>query len=308
MKRTGKVFILFIILITGVWGWNTYGKSLDLQGLTQTSPSKMKQAEGVHIQNLGLTGSVALLIDDRDGTILYDKNANKRIYPASTTKILTTLLALKYGDLNEEMTIGDEVNAKVKGESTAYLMEGSTYTLREILAGLMLPSGNDAARTIAVNIGKKIAGDEGLSQQKATAAFVDEMNRYAKKLGANHSHFVNSNGLHNRNHYTTAYDMALITQAAMKMEGFMDIVSQSSYRDKSVTFKNTNMLLDPDNEHYFEGVDGIKTGFTDEAGRCLISSIKVDGRHLIALVFDSTKEDIFQDSTALLNAGINYGG
>ncbi|MFS0783667.1 D-alanyl-D-alanine carboxypeptidase family protein [Bacillus sp. 1P06AnD] len=311
-----KIFAIFILIaaVAGYWGYQVYNDTSNSKmevlhpERTKLEPEpEPKQKEEKKIPELGLTGKVALLFDERDGNILYEKNANKRIYPASTTKILTAQLALKYGNLNDRITVGDEVNMKEKGESTAYLVEGQSYTLRELMSGLMLPSGNDAARTIAIYAGKKIEGNLHLSNEKAMAVFVREMNEYADQLGATHSHFVNSNGLHDRNHYTTAYDMAIITEAAMKIPEFMAIVSQSTYRDKNVSYKNTNQLLDPENEHYFEGVDGIKTGFTDEAGRCLVSSIKVDGRHLVALVFDSTNEEVFNDSSALLSAGITYG-
>ncbi|MEH6943001.1 D-alanyl-D-alanine carboxypeptidase family protein [Bacillus sp. JJ722] len=308
MKKNLIALFILITIIACYWGYEKYGERISIQNVTLNSPRHAEKTKDIAISNLDLTGRVALLIDDKDGTILYEKNANERIYPASTTKILTALLALEHGDLDEEITVGDEVNTSVKGESTAYLVGGRTYTLRDLLAGLMLPSGNDAARTIAIHIGKKIEGNEELNNKRATAAFVDKMNEYAEELGAKHSHFVNPNGLHNNNHYTTAYDMAIITKAAMKQEGFMEIVSKQSYQSKHATFKNTNQLLDPETAHYFEGVNGIKTGFTDEAGRCLISSIKVDGRHLVALVFDSTDEAIFEDATALLSAGITYGG
>lgn len=307
MKKKYIALILLLTIAASFWGLQKYGERISNKDLTPITLRHVEKTKDVRIPNLGLTGRVALLIDDKDGTILYEKNANNRIYPASTTKILTALLALEYGDLEERIMVGDEVDMKVKGESTANLVGGHTYTLRELMVGLMLPSGNDAARTIAIHIGKKIVGNEDLNNERAMAAFVDKMNEYAEELGAKHSHFVNPNGLHDNNHYTTAYDMAIITKTAMKQKGFMEIVSQHSYQNQQVSFKNTNQLLDPENAHYFEGVDGIKTGFTDEAGRCLISSIKVNGRHLVAFIFDSTNEDIFEDATALLSAGITYG-
>lgn len=301
-----KLFVFILFIIVGVWGWNTYGDGLQMPDWRSHEDDVLTTNENVHIPKIDVTGQVALLIDEGDKSVLYDKNAMKRIYPASTTKIVTALVALKYGDLEENITVGREVEKEVKGESTAFLMQGRTYTLRELLNGLMLPSGNDAARSIAVHIGKVIAGDDDLSNEQATEVFVDEMNRYVKRLGATNSHFVNSNGLHDNNHYTTAKDMAIITLAAMKKKAFMEVVSQNTYQDNQVTFKNTNQLLDPENEHYFQGVDGIKTGYTDEAGRCLVSSIKVNGRHLVALIYDSTDEAIFTDAIALLNAGIHY--
>lgn len=262
MKK--KLFLILIILVLGMVGHSRVGDIILLNEWMVNNEAFTKH-ENYTIQDIELTGKVALLIDELNNTVLYEKRANKRIYPASTTKILTALLALKYGNMDDRVTVGTEIEPQETGESTAYLVLGDTYTIRELLAGLMLPSGNDAARAIAVYIGKIIANDERLSNVQATTVFVDEMNAYAKKIGAENSNFINSNGLHEPGHYTTAYDMAIITLAAIKEKEFMQVVSQSIYQNEHFTFKNTNQLLDPNSNHYFEGVDGIKTGFTDEA-------------------------------------------
>lgn len=252
-----------------------------------------------------LNGDAALLLDMDSGRILLSKNENEKMYPASTTKILTAVLAIENGDLDETVTVGREAKMKTEGESTAWLAEGQSLTLRELLGGLLLASGNDAARTVAVHIARKMTGSHTLAEEEAIRVFVSKMNEKAKALGAVDSHFVNPNGLHHPDHYSTAEDMGLLAKHAMKKEEFKEIVSIHSFSDEKVTYQNTNKLLDPASPYFFEGANGIKTGFTDEAGYCLVSSAKRKDTELLAIVFDSSKEEIWKDSIHLLNKGFS---
>lgn len=216
---------------------------------------------------------------------------------------MTALVALESGNLGDRIVVGKEARMKTPGESTAWLREGQTLTLKELLAGLMLPSGNDAARTIAIYIAKKQFGSEQISDQKALHDFSEIMNQKAKKMGMSATHYINSNGLHDPDHYTTAHDLAILAKAAMRNPQFRELVASPRFTDTSVTYQNTNKLLDESSGFYFEGANGIKTGFTDEAGYCLVSSAERDGKTLIAVVLKSTKSDVWGDSIMLLKNG-----
>ncbi|WHY87264.1 D-alanyl-D-alanine carboxypeptidase family protein [Neobacillus novalis] len=250
-----------------------------------------------------IKGEAALLLDLDSGKVIYAKNDNKRLFPASTTKILTGLLAVQYGNLNDQITVGKEINLKTAEESSAFLYKGQVLTLRELLAGLMLPSGNDAARTIAIYIAKKQMGNPHISEKKALDYFVAMMNKKAKEVGATDSHFMNPHGLHHSNHYSTAHDLGSIARAAMENPDFKEVVSSKVYSDKVITFQNKNKLLDSSSPFYFEGANGIKTGFTDEAGYCLVSSAERNGKKLIAVVLKSTENSVWDDSITLLAKG-----
>ena len=252
-------------------------------------------------KELAITGQAAIVIDQETGRRLFSKNEQKKMYPASTTKIMTALIALEKGDLEGTVTAGPEIAQSVPGESTAFIYEGQTLTLKQLLAGLMLPSGNDAARTIAVHIARKVTNNSSMPKEEALSYFAGMMNQKAAELGAGHTHFTNPHGLHDPNHYTTAFDMAVIARAAMENEAFRSIVKQPVYTDRTLTYQSSNKLLSEDSPFYFEGADGIKTGFTSEAGYCLVSSATRNGRKVISVVMHSGKNDVWNDSAQLLS-------
>lgn len=263
----------------------------------------LKNASVKRYSNESIIGEAAIVMNKRNGEWLYQKNETERVYPASTTKIMTALVAIEKGNLSDLIEVGSEVSMKEEGESSAFLQQGRTYSLQQLLAGLMLPSGNDAARAIAVYVANLDHASSSLSVDDSLAYFADLMNEKARALGAKDTHFVNPHGLHDDQHYTTAADMALIVQEAMKNETFQQIVDQGTYQDQDVTYTNTNLLLDANSPYYYEGADGIKTGYTNQAGRCLISSATRNGQTVIVIVFHSTEEDIWNDSIALLDYG-----
>jgi D-alanyl-D-alanine carboxypeptidase (penicillin-binding protein 5/6) len=190
------------------------------------------------------------------------------------------------------------------------------------MMGLLLPSGNDAAETIAVYIGRKDAGDMSLDETKAIERFMWIMNERAKQAGATNTNFVNPHGYHDKNHYTTAHDLALITKEAMKFEFFREAVKTFKYNadDKPVfnggqvtetvdhIWKNSNDLIDKSSKNYYEYSTGIKTGYTTPAGFCIVSSASKDGMDLIAVVLNSTSQGRWTDPQKLLEYGFeNYG-
>lgn len=235
----------------------------------------------------------AVLMDVRTGRVLYHKNMDEKLAMASTTKIMTTLVALESGRLNETVKV-DRRSTLVEG-SSIYLKEGERLTVLDLLYGIMLRSGNDAALAVATHIGGSVEG------------FVDMMNRKARELGANNSHFANPHGLDTPDHYTTAYDLALITCHALRNPKFAEIVSTKSKTipgppdvNWSRTMINKNKML-----WQFEGGDGVKTGYTGKAGRCLVSSATRNGMQLVCVVLNSSA--MWNDSAALLESGFkNY--
>ena len=170
--------------------------------------------------NIELDAQGAVLMALKTGRYSFLKIVIKRLYPASTTKILTGLLALEYGDLDEIVTVGNEANLCAYDSSKAGIDLHEEISLRNLLYGLMLPSGNDAAYVIPVHIGRKVKGDSSLSIDEALKIFIALMNKRSRELGAIHSNFENPDGYHHDNHYTTAHDLALITREAMKYDIF----------------------------------------------------------------------------------------
>lgn len=261
------------------------------------------------------TGSVriqaehAIVIDSGTGKVLFAKNDKAKAYPASTTKILTALVALEVGKPDERVTVGPEASPEDPEESRAGLRPGQQMKLYDLVAAALLPSGNDAARVIAVHIGRKSAGDPAMSAGDAQREFVKMMNKRAKEAGAVRSSFVNATGLHDPNHYTTARDMGNIAAAAMSNPLFRQAAASGTYTavateakgvSQRIAVTNRNQLLQPDSANYFEGATGIKTGFTDQAGYCLVSSASRGGRQVIAVVLKSTNERVYPDTRELL--------
>ena len=200
--------------------------------------------------------------------VFYSEQIHDRLFPASTTKILTLYLALKYGTLSDIVTVSDNAVAVPSDSSVAGLRSGEQLTLEDLLYGLMLPSGNDSAVAIAEHISGSVD------------AFVELMNKEANALGATNSHFVNPHGFHDENHYTTAYDLYLIFNQGILNQKFIDIISSATYTTdikepdgstRSVTWKQSNLFVNgtrtaPENVTVIGG----KTGTTDEAGACLV--------------------------------------
>lgn len=237
-----------------------------------------------------IVGQAGLVMDVLTGKVLYEKNAHSPFEPASTTKIMTAILALEKGNLSD-IVVTSEEPPRVDG-SRIYLEEGEKLTLEQMLYGMMLNSGNDAAVAIAEHIGGDIE------------SFVKMMNAKAREIGAYHTTFVNPSGLPDEGHLTTAYDLALISRyALLNLPEFRKIVStktleipwQAEEWDRQLI--NLNKLL-----WNYEGADGVKTGYTSTAGRTLVASATRDGWQLISVVLKSDA-NIWSDSMALLDYG-----
>jgi D-alanyl-D-alanine carboxypeptidase (penicillin-binding protein 5/6) len=229
----------------------------------------------------------AVVMDVKTGRVLFSKNPDIKLAMASTTKIMTTLVAIESGKLNEKVKVSKKA-AHTEG-SSIYLKEGEVITVEELLFGIMLRSGNDASMAVAEHIGGSIEG------------FADMMNKKAKDIGALNTHFANPHGLDDPQHYTTAYDLALITSYALRNTKFAEIVKTKRKTisgppdvewDRSMMNKN-KMLWQ------FEGGDGVKTGFTSKAGRCLVSSATRDNWQLCSVVLNCGP--MWEESATILN-------
>lgn len=253
--------------------------------------------EGKNIHDsadLALGAEGAILIDTKDKTVLFEKNADKKLYPASTTKIMTALVAL---ETLEEIGAGQDSRVTVPDEaaglegSSVYLKAGQQVTMEELLYGMMLQSGNDAAAAVAICCG----GD--------METFVEKMNDKAAALGCGSTHFTNPSGLHDEGHYTTARDLAIIGAAAMEREDFRRIVSAESWQsqDTGRSYVNKNKTL-----FQYDGGNGIKIGYTKASGRTLAASAKRDGKVLIAVVLND--HNWFEDAYGMLDYGFEAAG
>lgn len=237
-----------------------------------------------------VSARAAIVVEYPSGRILYQKAAHERLAPASTTKILTAILVLEYGKLDEVVTVAAE--DMIRG-STMGLRAGEKQTLRHLLYGLMLPSGNDAALTVARHIGSK----QGTSSAKeAVQAFVSMMNTRAMQMGLKDTHFVNPHGLGGRGHYSSAYDLAILTSYAMRFDTFNQIVRQAEYHVPGHKLVNINKMLQK-----YPGADGVKTGYTRSAGLCLVTSATRGSKRLISVVLNAP--NWYDDSATLLDYG-----
>lgn len=270
--RFKKILIITIILILLMIPLTSFA---DSNQITTFSPS-------------------CILIDADSGKIIYEKNIYKKMYPASTTKIMTAILILENCNLSDVATVSSNAvsNESVPdGYVRANLKAGETFTIEQLLNVLLIPSANDAAIVLAEHLSGSIN------------KFSELMNQKASQIGCKNTHFVNPNGIHNANHYSTVYDMSLIAKYAMENQTFRDFVCRTScslpstdiYTKDDRTFKTTNELLKDgktDNSNcFYEYANGIKTGYTKEANYCLAASAKKDNNEFIAITFGNKQEN-----------------
>lgn len=265
MKRIVAKTIAVMLSFAAVFAYNTHSA----------------RAQGVDVSAVS-----AIVMEAATGRVLYEKNAGQRLPMASTTKVMTAIVAIESADLNDVVTVS--ANASGVEGSSIWLGVGEKMTLSDMLYGLMLASGNDAAVAIAEHVGGSVDN------------FVEMMNKKAQQIGAYDTHFKNPNGLPSDDHYTTAYDLGLICAYAMRNPTFGGIV-KTQYKtlpweghewDRVV--KNKNKIL-----WNYEGGNGIKTGFTKEAGRCLTAAAQRDGMQLVSVVLCAP--DMFKDCMALMD-------
>ncbi|TCO79032.1 D-alanyl-D-alanine carboxypeptidase family protein [Marinisporobacter balticus] len=255
-----------------------------------------------------ITAPSAILIDGDTGDVLYEKSADTQMYPASTTKIMTALLTLENTSLQDTVVI--DKDTPFTGGSRIYLIEGEELKIEQLLYALLVDSANDAAVALA----KHISG--------SVEKFAELMNKRAKELGAKNTNFSNPNGLPNDKHVTTAYDLAMIARYAMTLPKFREIVATANYQIPPTNKQMETRYLGNSNRFLwgvggknkilyrekwidikYDIIEGVKTGYTDIARQCLVTSAKKDGHRLISVVLKAEGKNIYIDSRTLIDYG-----
>jgi len=274
LKNLVIMLVVFILLFF-IWASPIFG--------TDISPN-------VNIDDVKTKSPSCILIDAKSGKILYAKNPYRKMYPASTTKLMTAILTLENCKLTDTATVSHNAIYSIPvGYSHANLKEGERLTIEQLLNVLLIPSANDAAIVLAEHVSGSV--DE----------FSKLMNQKAKEIGCQNTNFVNPNGIHHKNHYSTAYDLALIGQYAMKFSDIMRIAMikqytlpvTNKYNKTDRIFNATNTLINNEslNKNYYPYATGLKTGYTDAAGYCIVSTAKKGDMELIAVVLKGSSTD-----------------
>lgn len=280
LKKISIIILLIICLFLSISKANTEDKE-------NININEILQAVNAEVDVPKISSKIALIYDRASGEVLYEKNGYRKAKMASTTKIMTCLVVLENANLNDIVTVSKK--AAGTGGSRLGLKTNDKISINDLLMGLMLESGNDAAIALAECIGGSVEN------------FAKLMNTKAKELGLKNTHFVVPHGLDNEEHYTTAFELAKITNYALKIEKFRNIVATREY---NVTINGYNKAISNTNELLgnLDGVYGVKTGFTNGAGRCLVTSCKRGELDIITVVLGAdTKKIRTTDSINLIN-------
>ena len=264
-KKIYKIFILTLFLVTIISSYFTV----------------------YAVDDFEVDANAAIIVETNTGKVIYEKDSNAQNFPASVTKVLTAILAIENCKLDETATVSQTAISHIpEGYVVAPLYVGEEVTIKDLLYALMLKSANDAAYVLAEHVGGSVEG------------FSEMMNKKAKEIGCKGTNFVNPNGIHNIEHYTTAYDMYLMSKYAMKNQTFAEIVSTykytlsatNKYPNSNRIMENTNSFINPKSSYYDETVKGIKTGTTLQAGNCLITDSAKDGLEFITVILGAKTE------------------
>lgn len=252
-----------------------------------------------------LTAQAGALFNVSDNSVIYSKNAYEQLYPASITKVMTAIIALEEGDLSDQVTVTEASVITEAGASLAGIKPGDVLTMEQLLYGLMIPSGNDAANAIAVHMTDSVE------------AFAEKMNAKARELGATHTHFMNPSGLSDENHYTTAYDLYLIFNEALKIPKFREIIGTSSYTADYINSEGGPVSMTWNVGNWYQKgdrqtpdgvtVEGGKTGTTQAAGYCLImASDDSQGKEYISVVLKAgSRNELYDNMTEIISKIVN---
>ena len=253
---------------------------------------------------LSLRSAQAFVYDGNSRSILYTKGGDRVVYPASTSKLMSILCALQYMDADEIVMVGEEQSLVDAQSSRAYVRAGQRLTVEQLVEGMLLPSGNDAAYALAAAAGRRIGG-EHLPATEAVKAFMTAVNEYGKTLGLVGTHFTVPDGLADGEHYTTVEDILLIARAAMAQPLIArfaalpqaHVVYESG---ESIDWVNTNQLIQPESPYYSPYVTGLKTGSLTR-NYCLIFTAEKDGKsYIVGLFGGREKNDRYEDATQIL--------
>lgn len=249
-----------------------------------------------------------------------EQERRERVYPASVTKLFTCYVVMQYLEPDTVLTVGDELNLVPWDSSIAWLKKGDQLKVSQLIAGLLLPSGNDAAHVLAVNTGRVILGDPDAGYNTALEAYMEEMNRLAREVGMTGSYFCTPDGYHRDDHYMCLDDLALLGVLSVNNSKVMSVAGTlrtdetfvfAAQRDaesgypKPGQWKNTNALLNPESEFYCPYATGLKTGTTSIAGACLLSSFEIQGRRFVAGAFGAQDGNArFRDVLNMFNLAL----
>lgn len=246
-----------------------------------------------------VAAETAILMDAESGEVLYNKNADQKMFPASITKLMTILLALEHGELTDKITFShDAIYSIEPGSAHIAIQEGETLTLEQVLRAIILRSANEASNGVAEYVDGSIE------------EFTKHMTERAKELGCKNTNFLTANGLHDENHYTTAYDMALIAKELLTHEEYRSMMSETYYeipptekQPETRYLHGQHQMLNENSLYYYEDAIGGKTGFTSEALNTLVTYAERDGMELIAVVMKCNAAEHYTDTAALFDYG-----
>lgn len=292
-KRILSVFLVLLIVMAGSLSVSAKDK-IDVDSMIAALPESWPEGPDIPAET-------AVLMDANSGEVLYAKNATEKAYPASTTKLLTALLALENLDMDEIIMFSASAVNIPSGSSHIGMRRGEKMSVRDCLYGLLLPSANEVANALA----EAVSG--------SVKAFTERMNERAYQLGAVNTVFKNANGLHTDNHYTCAYDLALFMRACIQNNTFIEIASTPSYvrhkdemLEKDIPMTNTDAMIRPSSEYYNPNIVCGKTGHTDESGYNLVTYAENNGVRLIAVVMGCSPSEHYVATQSLLDYGFHY--
>lgn len=307
MSKKSIFLLIFTLILSLTLQSGTYAEKDTAESITEKSTAENNTAKEGDFPTLHT--DYYLLADLKSGKILESKNGDEKVYPASTTKILTAVLTLENCNLEDVVTATSEAIDPInRNHSNMGILVGEELTVEQLLYGLLVASANDAANVLGIHISGNLE------------SFADLMNEKAKELGAENTQFTNAHGFHDDNHYTTVNDIAKIACFAMQNEKFREIVATAKYQIPPTNkykdtryFSNTNMLISSNKTtaHIYKNAIGIKTGSTDEAGNCLVAAAESNGTELLSIVMQCKNENLtdkaysFIDSRALLEYGFS---
>ena len=264
-----------------------------------------------------LDASAAILVETSTGQVLFGYNEHERRYPASMSKILTALVVMDHLDPDEIIIVGPEIHDMPSGYASMVHVEGEAVTVRVLLKALMIRSGNESGRTLALNVVRRAHDNPDISYEAAKPLFSNLMNERAYELGVVNSNFDNPYGLHSTQHFTTAYDLALIAMAYMEVPLLAEIAGMHTFTGsgtggryvadaqvRDFAWTNTNQTL-PQGDFGYAHMTGIKTGFTTPAGECFAGAASFGGLSFVTIVFDSESPSRWHDTRRLMDYGFN---
>lgn len=304
--------VLCTVIMAGLCGGQV--RAIDIEEEAKKAyemPIQSNEQEGWP-QGPKVYGKSAIVMDADTKAVLYAKNIDDRHFPASITKIMTAVLAMENGDLNTDKVLfsQESIDFLQPGDAYIAMRPGEEISLKDAMYGMMLASANEVSYAIAENIGKKLQGN-GTDYEK----FITAMNERAKQLGAKNTNFVNPHGLHNENHYTSVYDMALISAELFKYPEILEIMQTGEYtipptnlEKEPRIFQQKHEMLLKYNKHFYQYCVGGKTGYTDEAGNTLVTLADNGKMRLVCVEMETRGQHIYDDTKNLLDYGFrNFG-